>query len=51
MAKVKATGLPVATLTDTGQYLVSSSAQPFNYSLVKVNGQWRIDTLPGRSCC
>jgi Lipoprotein LpqB beta-propeller domain/Sporulation and spore germination len=46
LAKVKATGLPVATLTNTGQYLVSSSAQPFNYSLVKVNGQWRIDTLP-----
>jgi hypothetical protein len=46
LAKVVATGLPVATLTDTGQYLVSSSTQPFNYSLVKVNGQWRIDSLP-----
>src|SRR6202034_983262 len=32
--------------TNTGQYLVSSSTQPFNYSLVKVNGQWRIDSLP-----
>jgi Lipoprotein LpqB beta-propeller domain/Sporulation and spore germination len=46
LAKVRATGLPVATLTDTGQYLVSASTQPFNYSLVKVNGQWRIDALP-----
>jgi Lipoprotein LpqB beta-propeller domain/Sporulation and spore germination len=46
LAKVKATGVPVATLTDTGQYAVPTSTQPFNYSLVKVNGQWRIDTLP-----
>ena len=46
LSKVEATGLPVATLTDTGQYLVSASTQPFYYSLVKVNGQWRIDALP-----
>jgi len=46
LAKVKANGLPVATLNGSGQYLPSSSAQPFNYSLVKVNGQWRIDSLP-----
>jgi hypothetical protein len=46
MARVKATGLPVATLNGAGQYQPSSSVQPFNYSLVKVNGQWRIDTLP-----
>jgi hypothetical protein len=46
MARVKATGLPVATLNGSGEYQPSSSVQPFNYSLVKVNGQWRIDTLP-----
>ena len=47
-ARVKVTGLPVATLTDTGQYLVSSgsSSQSYDYSLLKINGQWRIDTLP-----
>ena len=46
LARVKATGPSVATLNGSGQYLPSSSVQPFNYSLVKVNGQWRIDTLP-----
>jgi len=47
-ARVKVTGLPVATLTETGQYLVSSasSSQSYYYNLTKVNGQWRIDTLP-----
>lgn len=47
-AGVKVTGLPVATLTDTGQYLVSSgsSSQSYDYNLLKINGQWRIDTLP-----
>jgi Lipoprotein LpqB beta-propeller domain/Sporulation and spore germination len=47
-ARVKVTGLPVATLTDTGQYLVSSasSSQSYYYNLTKVDGQWRIDTLP-----
>jgi hypothetical protein len=46
--RVKVTGLPVATLTDTGQYLVSSasSSQSYYYNLTKVDGQWRIDTLP-----
>jgi Lipoprotein LpqB beta-propeller domain/Sporulation and spore germination len=47
-ARVKVTGLPVATLTDTGQYLVSSgsSSQSYDYSLLKIDGQWRIDGLP-----
>jgi len=47
-ARVKVTGLPVATLTDTGQYLVSSASasQSYYYNLTKVDGQWRIDTLP-----
>jgi Lipoprotein LpqB beta-propeller domain/Sporulation and spore germination len=47
-ARVKVTGLPVATLTDNGQYQVSSgsSSQSYGYSLLKINGQWRIDTLP-----
>ena len=46
--RVKVTGLPVATLTDSGQYLVSSasSSQSYYYNLTKVDGQWRIDTLP-----
>jgi Lipoprotein LpqB beta-propeller domain/Sporulation and spore germination len=46
--EVRVTGLPVATLTDAGQYLVSSgsSSQSYDYSLLKINGQWRIDTLP-----
>lgn len=47
-ARVKVTGLPVATLTNTGQYLVSSgsASQSYFYSLLKINGQWRIDGLP-----
>jgi hypothetical protein len=48
LAKVKATGLPVATLTDNGQYQASkgSSSQSYDYSLIRINGQWRIDELP-----
>jgi Lipoprotein LpqB beta-propeller domain/Sporulation and spore germination len=48
LAQVKVTGLPVATLTDTGLYLASpgSSSQSYYYSLAKINGQWRIDSLP-----
>jgi hypothetical protein len=48
LAQVKATGLPVATLTGTGQYLASSgsSSESYPFSLIKINGQWRIDTLP-----
>jgi len=46
-AKVVATGLPVATLSDTGQYKPSTGpGQPYLYHLVKLNGQWRIDSLP-----
>jgi hypothetical protein len=47
-ARVKVTGLPVATLTNTGQYLVSSgsASQSYFYSLLKIDGQWRIDGLP-----
>jgi hypothetical protein len=46
--QVKVTGLPVATLTDTGLYLASpgSSSESYDYSLAKINGQWRIDSLP-----
>ena len=46
LAQVKVTGLPVATLTGTGQYLASSgsSSESYHFSLVKINGQWRIDT-------
>jgi Lipoprotein LpqB beta-propeller domain len=51
LAQVKATGLPVATLTGTGQYLASSgsSSESYPFSLIKINGQWRIDTLPKSS--
>lgn len=46
--KVEVTGLRVATLTNTGQYLVSSGSarHSYNFSLIKVGGQWRIDSLP-----
>jgi hypothetical protein len=47
-AQVKVTGRPVATITGTGQYQVysGSAAQSYNFSLVSINGQWRIDNLP-----
>jgi Lipoprotein LpqB beta-propeller domain/Sporulation and spore germination len=48
LAQVKVTGLPVATLTGTGLYLASpgSSSESYDYSVAKINGQWRIDNLP-----
>jgi hypothetical protein len=47
-AQVKVTGRPVATITGTGQYQVysGSAAQSYDFSLVSINGQWRIDSLP-----
>jgi len=47
-ARVTATGLPVATLTGTGQYLVSSgsNSESYNFYLIKINSQWRIVDLP-----
>jgi hypothetical protein len=46
-ATVEVTGQPVATLTGAGQYLVSSATTAsLKFSLVKVDGQWRIDRLP-----
>jgi hypothetical protein len=47
-AEVKVTGRPVATITGTGQYQVysGSAAQSYNFSLVSISGQWRIDNLP-----
>jgi Lipoprotein LpqB beta-propeller domain/Sporulation and spore germination len=47
-AQVKVTGLPVATITGTGQYQVysGSSTKSYYFSLVSINGQWRIDGLP-----
>jgi Lipoprotein LpqB beta-propeller domain/Sporulation and spore germination len=47
LVNVEVTGLPVATLTGAGQYQVSSG-QParYKFSLIKINGQWRIDNLP-----
>jgi hypothetical protein len=44
---VEVTGQPVATLNGAGQYLVSSgTTESFNFDLIQVNGQWRIDRLP-----
>jgi Lipoprotein LpqB beta-propeller domain/Sporulation and spore germination len=44
---VEVTGQPVATLNAAGQYLVSSgTTESFNFDLIQVNGQWRIDRLP-----
>lgn len=47
-AQVEVTGRPVATITGTGQYQVysGSAAQSYNFSLVSISGQWRIDNLP-----
>ena len=46
--RVEVTGLRVATLTGTGQYVVSSGSarQNYHFSVVRVDGQWRIDSLP-----
>jgi hypothetical protein len=46
--RVQVTGLRVATLTDTGQSLVTSGSpkQTDTFSLREINGQWRINTLP-----
>jgi hypothetical protein len=49
LARVKVTGLPVATITGSGQYQVyagSSSSKSYLFSLQRINGQWRIDGLP-----
>jgi hypothetical protein len=47
-AQVKVTGLPVATITGSGQYQVysGSSTKSYDFSLISINGQWRIDSLP-----
>lgn len=48
LTEVQVTGQPVATLTATGQYLVSSGppAKPIIFTLVKTDNQWRIADLP-----
>jgi Lipoprotein LpqB beta-propeller domain/Sporulation and spore germination len=45
-ARVKVTGPQVATLTDSGQYLLSSVPRTYIFTLVKIGGQWRIQTGP-----
>jgi Lipoprotein LpqB beta-propeller domain/Sporulation and spore germination len=47
-AQVKVTGLPVATISGAGQYQVysGSSTKSYYFSLISINGQWRIDGLP-----
>jgi hypothetical protein len=44
----KVIGLPVATITGSGQYLPysGSPSKSYVFSLIKNNGQWRIDSLP-----
>ncbi len=46
--EVKVTGRPVATITGSGQYQVysGSSTKSYYFSLLSINGQWRIDGLP-----
>jgi Lipoprotein LpqB beta-propeller domain/Sporulation and spore germination len=48
VAHVEVTGQPVATLTGSGQYLVSSGppTKSFSFILDKINGLWRIASLP-----
>ena len=49
LAQVKVTGLPVATITGSGQYQVysGSSTKSYTFSLLRnTEGQWRIDGLP-----
>jgi hypothetical protein len=49
LAQVKVTGLPVATITGSGQYQVysGSSKKSYIFTLLRDNeGQWRIDSLP-----
>lgn len=47
LQKVVVTGLPVATLTGAGQYQVASGrTAQYQFSLIKIGGQWRIDDLP-----
>jgi Lipoprotein LpqB beta-propeller domain/Sporulation and spore germination len=49
MATVQVEGAQVATLTETGQYLVSlapAAAKPYTFVLQKVGTQWRINQTP-----
>ncbi|SRR5258708_4855705 len=49
VAQVTVSGLQVATLTDTGQSLITSGSSPrksFHFYLTRINGQWRIYGLP-----
>jgi hypothetical protein len=49
LAAVKATGLPVATISGSGQYQAysGSSSKSYRFTLIRTpNGQWRIDQLP-----
>jgi hypothetical protein len=48
---VEVTGLPVATISGSGQYqsYSGSRTKSYRFSLIKWNGQWRIDGLPTTS--
>jgi hypothetical protein len=49
LARVKVTGLPVETISGSGQYQAysGSSGQSYKFTLIRTaNSQWRIDQLP-----
>jgi hypothetical protein len=47
-ARVVVTGLRVATLTNTGQSLVTTGSFKQSFSLRQINGQWRIEQPPSQ---
>jgi Lipoprotein LpqB beta-propeller domain/Sporulation and spore germination len=48
MAKVKATGEKLATLTDNGQYIVTTGSSTYKFLLAKIAGRWVIENPPSR---
>jgi hypothetical protein len=48
MASVKATGEKLATLTDNGQYIVTTGSNTYKFKLSKIAGRWVIENPPPR---
>jgi hypothetical protein len=48
MAKVVATGEKLATLTDNGQYIVTTGSNTYKFHLSKIAGRWVIENPPSR---
>jgi len=48
MAQVKATGETLATLTDTGQYIVTTGSNTYKFQLSKIAGRWVIENPPSQ---